>query len=136
MSVIDEGLTINGDIYGEEDLSIKGAIKGTIFLKNGSVNIEESGWVEGEILAVYVNIMGKFQGRAIALEKLKLSSTAKVEGEIQGAMVEIAEGAFFKGKLNIKSLDPVEIDVQNFKSLSAEDYEKLRQWRIRNKVRV
>jgi len=136
MSVIDEGLVINGDIYGDEDLSVKGKIKGTIFLKNGSVNIEESGMVEGEILAVYVNVMGKFEGKAIALEKLKLASTAYVEGEIQGAIVEIAEGAFFRGTLNIKSLDPVEMDVKNFKSLTEDDYEKLRQWRLRNKVKV
>jgi cytoskeletal protein CcmA (bactofilin family) len=136
MSVIDQGLVINGDIYGDQDLSVKGQIKGTIFLKSGSVNIDESGVVEGEILAVYITIMGKFNGKAIALEKLKLSTTAKVEGEIQGANVEIEEGAFFRGNLQVKPLDPVEMDVKNFKSLSEDDYEKLRQWRLRNKVKM
>ncbi len=136
MSVIDQGLVINGDIYGDEDLRVKGYIKGTIFLKNGGIYIEESGKVEGDILAVHIYIMGHFQGKAIALEKLKLSSTARVEGELQGALVEIEEGAFFKGQLNIKQIDPVEAEIKDFKSLSEEDYEKLRQWRVRNKITV
>lgn len=134
MSVVEEGLVVSGNIFGEDNLTVKGVIKGSIFLKDGSLHIEESGYVEGEILADNVMIAGEILGNVTAITSLHLMATSKIFGNIQSAKIAMAEGAFLSGEMEIREPEPVESDIQDFKSLSEEDYEKLRRWRIRNKI--
>ena len=134
MSVIDEGLVVSGDIFGEDNLTVKGVVKGSIFLKDGDVNIEESGYVEGEILANTVTISGEISGNVTAITRLQVMSTSKIFGNIQSAKIAMAEGAFLSGKMDIREPEPVESEIQDFQTLSEEDYEKLRRWRIRNNI--
>jgi len=134
MSVIDEGLVVSGDIFGEDNLTVKGVVKGSIFLKDGSVSIEESGYVEGEILANTVTISGEISGKVTAITSLHLMSTSKISGNIQSTKIVMAEGAFLSGTMDIREPEPVESEIQDFQTLSEEDYEKLRRWRIRNNI--
>jgi len=134
MSIVEEGLIVSGNVLGEDNLTVKGVVKGTIFLKEGSLSIEESGYVEGEILADTVKVAGKILGNVIAITSLRLLATSKICGNIQAAKIAMEEGAFLSGEMEIREPEPVEADIQSFKSLSEEDYEKLRRWRIRNNV--
>ncbi len=134
MSIVEEGLIVSGNVLGEDNLTVKGVVKGTIFLKEGSLSIEESGYVEGEILANTVKVAGKILGNVIAITSLRLLATSKICGNIQAATLAMEEGAFLSGEMEIREPEPVEADIQSFKSLSEEDYEKLRRWRIRNNV--
>jgi cytoskeletal protein CcmA (bactofilin family) len=134
MSIIDEGLVVSGDIFGEDNLTVKGVVKGSIFLKDGNVSIEESGYVEGEILANNVTISGEISGNVTAITRLQVMSTSKIFGNIQSAKIAMAEGAFLSGKMDIREPEPVESEIQDFQTLSEEDYEKLRRWRIRNNI--
>lgn len=134
MSVVEKGLVVSGNIFGEDNLMVKGVIKGSIFLKDGSLSIEESGYVEGEILADTVVIAGEILGNITALTSLHLMATSKIFGNIQSAKIAMAEGAFFSGEMEIREPEPVELDSQDFKTLSEEEYEKLRRWRIRNNI--
>ena len=51
MSTIDPGLSITGDIVGEDNLIVKGTVKGSIFLNKGTLSVEQTGYIEGEIFA-------------------------------------------------------------------------------------
>lgn len=134
MSIVDQGLVVTGDIFGEDSLTIKGVVKGSIYLQKGEVNIEQSGYVEGEILAEKIVIAGEILGHITALSSLHLMSTSKVLGSIKATKIAMADGAFFSGGLEIREPEPVELDIQDFKALSEDDYEKLRKWRVRNKI--
>jgi len=134
MSVVDQGLVVSGDIFGEDSLTVKGVVKGSIFLRNGILNIEQSGYIEGDILANEIVIAGEIFGNIKAITSLYLTPTSKILGNIQSAKIAIAEGAFFSGELEIREPEPFELDIQDFKTLSEEDYEELRRWRVRNKI--
>lgn len=134
MSVIEHGLTVIGDIIGEDDLTIKGVVKGTVFLQKGSMALEPEGYVEGEILAENVSIAGELIGKATALKNLRITATASIQGNIQGAKIMIDDGAKFSGKIDIREPEPVELATQEFRTMSEEEYVQLQRWRVRNKL--
>lgn len=134
MSVVDQGLVITGDIFGEVNLTIKGVVKGSVFLQHGNLQIDQTGYVEGEIRAEQIAIAGEIFGNVTAETALQVASTAKIRGNIRTAKLTMAENAFFSGALVIQEPEPVELEIRDFKSLAEDDYDKLRRWRMRNNI--
>ena len=134
MSVVDHGLVIAGDIFGEVDLTIKGVVKGSIFLQNANVTIDQTGFVEGEVRAEKVIVSGEVVGDATAEVLLQLMPTAKIRGNLRTAKLAMADQAMFSGGLMIQEPDPVELEIRDFKQLNEEDYAKLHRWRMTKKI--
>ncbi|PID57760.1 hypothetical protein CSB45_05915 [candidate division KSB3 bacterium] len=134
MSVLEEGLVITGDIFGEVDLTVKGVVKGAIFLRNRHVHIDRSGYVEGDVRADTIIISGEIEGNLTAETSLQVKAGARIRGNIRTAKLSMAENAVFSGGLTIQEPEPVELEIQDYKALTEEDYDKLRRWRMRNNV--
>lgn len=132
MSVIDQGLVITGDVFGEDNVTVKGTVKGTIVLQKGDIHIEQTGRVEGGVFAENVLVHGELRGNVTALTSLHITASAKIYGNMKGAKIAIDDGAMFSGGIEIREPEPFEVNVQDFKALSEEEYEELRRWRIRN----
>jgi cytoskeletal protein CcmA (bactofilin family) len=135
MSVIEQGLVVVGDIVGEDHVTVRGVVKGSIFLQKGAVHVEQTGHVEGEILAENVMVDGEIIGNITALSSLRVAQSSRIHGNLRGAKIAIEEGASFSGAMDIREPEPVELNIQDFKALSEEDYEKLRRWRVRNHLK-
>lgn len=134
MSIVEHGLVVAGDIFGETDLTIKGVVKGSVYLQNANLSIEQSGYVEGEVRADKIIISGEVMGDVTAETLLQLTATAKVKGNLRTSKLSMAEQSFFSGGLVIQEPDPVELGIQDFKALTEDDYAKLRRWRMRNNI--
>ncbi len=65
--------------------------------ENAELFIEESATVEGEIYASTLWISGFVTGRIVATEKISLSPTARVFGDLISPKIEISFGALFEG---------------------------------------
>ena len=61
-SVVDQGVVITGDIFGEDSLTVRGVVKGSIFLQKGDLHIGQSGYVEGELFANNIVVAGEILG--------------------------------------------------------------------------
>ncbi|MBD3309164.1 hypothetical protein GF339_22365 [candidate division KSB3 bacterium] len=134
MSILGHGLVITGDIFGEIDLVIRGVVKGSIFLQNSELHIDQTGYVEGQIRADKIVIAGEVFGDVTAETTLQLTPTSKVHGNIRTSKLAMAEEAYFNGGLTIQEPAPVELEIQDFHALSEDDYSKLRRWRMRNNI--
>lgn len=134
MSIVEQGLIIAGDIFGDVDLTIKGVVKGSIFLQNSHLHIDQGGYVEGEIRADKVIISGELKGDVTAETALQVAPSAKINGNIRTAKLSMAENAHFSGGLTIQEPEPVELEIRDYKALTEEDYDNLRRWRMRNNV--
>lgn len=134
MSIVEHGLVVTGDILGETDLTVKGIVKGSVYLQNANLSIEQTGYVEGEIRADKIVVSGEVVGDVTAETLLQLTTTAKVQGNIRTAKLAMAEEALFSGGLVIQEPAPVELGIRDFKSLTEDDYSKLRRWRVRNNI--
>ncbi len=99
-TVIGSSIMIDGEISGDEDLVIQGTVKGKIALKE-SLFVEGSGVVEADIDTQNVEIAGKVTGNILATDKVELKSDCRVVGDIKAPRILIADGASFKGNVDM-----------------------------------
>lgn len=99
-TVIGSTIVIDGEISGDEDLLIQGTVKGRIALKEHLV-VEQSGTVEADIQTQTVQISGQVTGNIQASEKVELASGCRMVGDIKAPRILIADGAVFKGNVDM-----------------------------------
>ena len=97
---IANGSKVVGQISGAADLVIDGVVEGEIHLESRVV-VGTEGRVEGKILARSVEVAGKVHGNVQGGERVEVLATGGLEGDVLSPRVVIAEGAFFKGKVEM-----------------------------------
>jgi cytoskeletal protein CcmA (bactofilin family) len=110
-AVIGKSIQIDGDVRGDEDLLIKGEVRGTVHLPNNSVTIGSEGTVHAEVHAKTVCVEGAVDGDLFATDRVSVRSSARVSGNIRSPRVSLDDGAHFKGS--------IEMDVEPAKERSA-----------------
>ena len=96
LSTLSSDLQFDGNISGGGDLQIDGAIKGDV--RVGRLIIGETGAVEGNVSADYVEVRGRIVG-AVSGKQVKLIATAYVDGDITAEQLSIDIGAYFQGRV-------------------------------------
>ena len=94
------GSKVTGEIAGSTALTVDGVVEGRLTLEN-DVTVGSSGLVKGEITARSVRIGGKVKGNIHGLEMIEILAAGSVEGDVRSPRVVIADGAFFKGKVEM-----------------------------------
>ena len=100
-TTIGAGITIEGNIRGEENLVIEGAMKGNIEMGKHNFSIGPNGRIDGDINAQNVSINGQFKGAIKALGKVAVSKEANFNGEIKAKSFSVEDGAYFKGVVEL-----------------------------------
>ena len=101
VAVIGAGITVNGDISGDENLVVKGKVDGTITLNTNEVQIDSSAMVTADISAKVVQVTGTVSGDIIGNEKVIVNKSGKVNGNIVAPRVILEDGAIFKGSIDM-----------------------------------
>ena len=96
--VIDSGLNTTGNI------KIYGKINGPIKV-DGDVLIGETGVVLGEVKAKNLNLEGTVEGNVHCKNTLKLSSSAKLNGDAYVKHFSSEEGCLFAGKCIMEKME-------------------------------
>lgn len=99
--MIGKTITIKGDITGEENLVIEGKVDGTVHLKSNDLTVGQSGKVNANVSANVVRIDGEVKGDITGVEKVVITKTGKVQGNIVGPRVTLEDGAKFKGSIDM-----------------------------------
>jgi cytoskeletal protein CcmA (bactofilin family) len=94
------GTRITGEISGTTELLIEGEVDGRIRL-DGRVVVGKTGGVLGEVHGRSVLVAGRVEGPVRGSERVEVGGTGRLEGDIAAPRVTIAEGAFFKGKVEM-----------------------------------
>jgi cytoskeletal protein CcmA (bactofilin family) len=106
-TIIGTHISVEGTISGEGALDIEGSVTGDIELEKCNVRIGTKGRVQGEILARNVSISGELKGSIKALEKVEVAREADFFGEIKARCISVADGAHFKGVVELER-EPLE----------------------------
>jgi cytoskeletal protein CcmA (bactofilin family) len=93
---------IKGEISGNEDIYIDGEVEGSIQLAGSSLSVGPNGRVQANIAAKNVTVAGSLTGNIQASERTELRRTAVVNGDVETRRIAIEDGAFFRGKLDIR----------------------------------
>ncbi|HEV2854101.1 MAG TPA: polymer-forming cytoskeletal protein [Thermoanaerobaculia bacterium] len=96
------GTRLRGEVVGETELLIEGEIEGEIRVE-ATVTVGAEGAVAGPITAPVVRVAGRVVGGVTATDRVEVAPTGSVEGDIAAPRIVISEGAFFKGRVEMKS---------------------------------
>jgi cytoskeletal protein CcmA (bactofilin family) len=99
-TVIGSSIVIDGEISGDEPLTILGTVKGKIAMAE-NVTIEAGATVEADVEAQTVTVSGKLTGNVNASEKLELRPESKMIGNAKAPRIVVADGASFKGNVDM-----------------------------------
>ena len=105
-AVIGPGIQINGDISGDENLIIEGKVDGKIKLGAHQVEIGQSGRVNADISAKVIKIAGEVRGDLTGTEKVVISRSGNVHGNIVAPRMTLEDGAIFKGSIDMDPGEP------------------------------
>jgi len=103
-SVLSSDLVVTGNMKTTGDIQIEGTVEGDI--RAHLLTIGEGATVKGECLADDVVVNGRVVGRVRGL-KVRLTSTARVEGDIIHKTIAIESGAHFEGSVQRQD-DPMQ----------------------------
>ena len=102
-TLVGQGVEVTGDIKFQGGLHLDGTIKGNVSTADkadGTVLvISDRGRVEGDVYVAYAVINGEVIGNVYASEKLELSAKARISGNVEYNLLEMASGAEINGQM-------------------------------------
>ncbi len=99
---IGKSVVIKGELNGSEDLTIEGQVEGKIELRQNVLTIGPNGKIKAQVFAKSVIILGEVTGNVTATEKVDIRDNGSVDGDIAAPRVAIAEGAHFRGSIDMQ----------------------------------
>ena len=99
---IGKSVVIKGELNGSEDLTIEGQVEGTIQLREHVLTIGPNGRIKAQVFAKSVIVLGEVTGNVTASEKVDIRDNGSVDGDIVAPRVAIAEGAHFRGSVDMQ----------------------------------
>lgn len=101
-AVIGPQIRIQGELSGDEDLQVEGRVEGKISVSK-TLRIGQAAQVNAEIRAHAVIIAGRVVGNVTATERVEILPSGSLEGNIKAPKIAIAEGAQFKGSVEMNA---------------------------------
>ena len=99
---IGKSVIIKGELSGSEDLTIEGHVDGKIELRQHVLTIGPNGKIKAQVFAKSVVVMGEVHGNIAATDKINIRENGSVDGDIAAPRVAIAEGAHFRGSIDMQ----------------------------------
>ncbi len=99
-TVIGSSIVIDGEVSGEEPVTILGTVKGRIAAAQNVV-VENGATVEANIEAPTVTVAGRVTGNIAARERVEVRADGRMIGDIRAPRIVIADGASFKGNVDM-----------------------------------
>jgi cytoskeletal protein CcmA (bactofilin family) len=102
LATLGSGLTVKGQISGDEDLQVEGKVEGPITLKGQRLTVGSAGEIVSDVHAREVIVYGKVRGNLFAEDRVEVKKDGSVIGNITGGRVLIEDGAYLKGQIEIQ----------------------------------
>ncbi len=103
-TIIGDNSKIEGVLTVAESTRVDGLLEGKI-LSESTVIIGEHGVIRGDITAIEILIAGTVYGNLRADEKIELTSTGRVLGDMFTKRLVIDDGASFKGNCSMELME-------------------------------
>jgi len=98
---IGESIQIEGTLTGNEDLVIDGKIHGRIKLNGHTLTIAPNGKIEAGLSAKSVVVQGEVKGNITADDKIQITASGEVKGDLRAPRIALEDGASFAGSVDM-----------------------------------
>jgi cytoskeletal protein CcmA (bactofilin family) len=96
-------VSLRGELTGDDDILFDGHVEGRVNVSR-SFRVGAEGRVHADVTARTVVIGGKVVGNVVASDRVELLPTGVLEGNIRAPKIVIADGAQFKGSVEMEGL--------------------------------
>ena len=103
-TIVGPSILINGNLQGDEDLTVLGRVEGTLSLTK-TLNVAESGIVKADISVRNAIISGVVVGNITATDSVEITEAGRMVGDIRAPRVIIVDGARFRGAVDMGDLE-------------------------------
>jgi cytoskeletal protein CcmA (bactofilin family) len=103
-SLIQEGVSIRGEIRSEGDVRLEGSLEGLLETR-ARVIVGATGKAIANLEADEVLVMGRVEGKIVGHRRIELRKGAHVEGDLVSKSLVIEEGVFFQGLAQMTEID-------------------------------
>jgi cytoskeletal protein CcmA (bactofilin family) len=103
---IGKSVVMKGELRGSEDLAVEGTVEGTIELRDNVLTIGPNGRIKAQIFAKTVIVLGTVNGSITASDRVDIRDAGSVDGNIVSPRVAIADGAHFRGSVDMQKKGP------------------------------
>lgn len=131
-TLVGKDTRVHGDLEFTGGCLIDGYVKGNVKAvrdENATLNLSERGCIEGAVMVANVTLHGTVNGDVKAARRVELGSKARVVGNVQYSLIEMAIGAEVNGKLiherEASQRDAKEADAERILARSDEDEDGL-----------
>jgi cytoskeletal protein CcmA (bactofilin family) len=100
-AVIGKSVSIKGQIFSQEDLTIDGEVEGSVELKEHRLTVGPNGKLQAGVKAREIVVLGVINGNVEATDKIDIRKDARLVGDIKTMRIVIEDGAYFKGSIDI-----------------------------------
>jgi len=100
---IGKSVIIKGELSGSEDLTIEGQVEGKIELRQNLLTIGPNAKIKAQVFAKTVVVEGQVHGNISAGERIDIRDKGVVEGNLAAPRVAIADGAHFRGSIDMQT---------------------------------
>mgnify|MGYP002037557477 CR=1 FL=1 len=101
-TVVGNGSVLEGSFNVENDIHVDGTLKGQLVSK-GTLVVGASGAIEADLIQVREAVIaGRVQGNIEASGRVRLESTAELEGDVRAQILIIEEGAKLEGFCDVE----------------------------------
>ena len=119
-TLIEVGTLLKGEIIFDNELFVMGEVEGDLNSDSdlAKLVVSKTGKVEGEIRVPNVVVNGTIVGNVRASEKLEISGTARIFGDLHYSTIEIQGGSLITGRL---VAEQVKLDSDEEKGITPEE---------------
>jgi len=120
-TVVGTSVKLKGTLKSDGDITVDGSVNGEIKTK-GTVTIGPNANIIANVHAKNVNVAGTVQGNVVATDRLNVSESGRVYGDISANILSISAGALFSGKSTMaENIKEPEIELTAEKEEIVED---------------
>ena len=101
MTTIGSTITIKGEITSDEDLILECQLDGQVLLRDAAVTIGRTAMINADVRGARVTVLGHVKGSIAATERIELTTTATVIGNLSANQVVLEEGTTFSGRIDM-----------------------------------
>jgi cytoskeletal protein CcmA (bactofilin family) len=101
-TLIGQHVKVHGDVEFVGGLHVEGTVFGSVRAPvdaDGALSVSDNGVIEGSVVAQNVVVNGQVNGDIVASGRVVLGARARVRGDVQYAVLEMASGAEISGRL-------------------------------------
>ena len=99
-TMIGAGARFEGSLHTDNSVCIEGTLCGRVSSASRII-LNDSGVVEGDVVAEYVSINGKVLGNVQARTQLDVGATGVIEGDVEAKAITVAKGGVLRGSCSM-----------------------------------